>query len=356
MLAKEHQTEASFRASVFSVVRAIPLGETLTYKDVAIRAGRPRACRAVGTVLSTNRDPEIPCHRVIRSDGTYGGYNRGAVKKKTLLEKERALVALERTLGPYYAFRKRNLPWRRTKNPYRILVSEIMLQQTQVPRVIQKYREFIQSFPTVRALHEASLEQVLSVWQGLGYNRRALFLKQIAKALTSTYAGKVPRSAVTLAMLPGIGWATAAAIATYVWNMRILFIETNVRTVFIHHCFQGRKNVTDAELEPFIRTLLARTPNPRQWYAALMDYGTELKHREKNPSRHSAHHVTHTPFRGSQRELRGQILRTVLHRKKVAFSELKKEHVSFPELFTKTVRSLERDGLLTVQGRYVFVR
>jgi A/G-specific adenine glycosylase len=216
------------------------------------------------------------------------------------------------------------LPWRKTKDPYKILISEVMLQQTQVPRVIEKYKEFLKAFPTVQVLARQDLAEVLRVWSGMGYNRRAKFLKSAAEAIVKNYSGKVPRDLAALQSLPGIGSYTAAAIRAFAFNEAVILIETNIRATFIHTFFsadsviptknKGRSlgktdtKITDAELLPLIEKT-AEGQDPREWYWALMDYGAHIKKTHKNPSRASASFVKQSKFEGSIRQVRGAILR-----------------------------------------------
>jgi len=207
-------------------------------------------------------------------------------------------------------WRSPSLKFRRTKgelNPYRILVSEVMLQQTQVDRVIPYYKKFLKTFPTSQALADASLGDVLRAWQGLGYNRRAKMLHETAKAITMIYHSKFPREYDALVALPGVGEYTAHAVRVFAFNEPEVLIETNIRTVFIHHFFPRSRSVTDKEIVRYIVQTLDRK-NPRVWYAALMDYGAHLKKTVPNPSRKSAHHLRQKPFKGSDREIRGALL------------------------------------------------
>jgi A/G-specific adenine glycosylase len=208
----------------------------------------------------------------------------------------------------YYAKNKRVFPWRKAITPYKIVVSEIMLQQTQAPRVIEKFNAFIKAFPNFSSLHNAEFKDVLIAWQGLGYNRRAKYLKQIAEIVITTYNGKLPKDPEILKTLPGIGPHTAGSICAFAFNLPIPFIETNIRSVFIHEFFKDKTDVHDKE----IFSLVGQTvylESPREWYNALMDYGTFLKNQEKNPSRKSVHYVRQSTFKGSDRELRGRILK-----------------------------------------------
>ncbi len=186
-----------------------------------------------------------------------------------------------------------------------------MLQQTQAPRVIEKYNEFIKRFPTVKDLAIASNSDVLAAWQGLGYNRRALFLKKSAEKIVSDYHGIVPSKIEELITLPGIGHNTACAIVTFSFNIPTVFIETNIRTVFIHHFFKDTEDVSDKEIIKLVEKTVD-TDNPRGWYYALMDYGVFLKKEFKNPSRKSKAYLKQSKFEGSRRQVRGEVIRRLL--------------------------------------------
>ena len=203
------------------------------------------------------------------------------------------------------------MPWRQTTDPYKIFISEVMLQQTQVDRVIPKFESFIQKFPTIQHLASAEFKDVLLQWSGLGYNRRALWLHQAAKEVTEKYSGIIPDSIEKLTQLKGVGHNTAAAICAYAFNRPVNYIETNIRAVFIHHFFQDRDDVHDKELLPLVEEYVDKI-HPREWYWALMDYGVYLKKLHKNPARMSKHHIKQSTFEGSNRQLRGRILKLLL--------------------------------------------
>lgn len=219
------------------------------------------------------------------------------------------IVAFRKVVRNYYAKEGRgHLPWRKTRNPYRILVSEVMLQQTQADRVVPYFTHFIKRFPTVAALARAPLSDVLRLWQGLGYNRRAKMLHDAAKAIVLKHNGNVPRDYSELNALPGVGPYTAGAIRAFAWNEPGVLIETNIRAAYIHHFFPKKKNVSDKKLLPYMDAA-TDTKNPREWFSALMDYGSHLKKTVPNPSRKSTHHTKQKPFKGSDREIRGAILK-----------------------------------------------
>lgn len=210
----------------------------------------------------------------------------------------------------FYSSNSREFAWRHIEDPYYVLVSEIMLQQTQTHRVIAKYEEFLAAFPTIQTLAAASLRDVLSVWQGLGYYRRARYLHQLAIIVVNEYGGIIPADPIALQKMPGLGAATASSICAFAFNMPTIFIETNIRTVYIHLFFQGQSDVKDKELMPLIAATVDQK-NPREWYYALMDYGVYLKSQYTNPSRKSAHYNKQSKFEGSDRQIRASILKLI---------------------------------------------
>jgi len=214
----------------------------------------------------------------------------------------------------FYSKNKRSFAWRHTQDPYKILVSEIMLQQTQTHRVQEKYEQFISVFPSFDMLAQHSLHDVLSVWQGLGYNRRGKYLHEIAQRVIRDYAGVLPNCPRELEKLPGIGANTAGSICAFAFNNPTVFIETNIRTVFIHSFFAEKITVSDSEILPLVAATVDQD-NPREWYYALMDYGVFLKKMLPNPSRKSKHHAKQSKFEGSDRQIRGAIIRALTKKK-----------------------------------------
>ncbi len=211
----------------------------------------------------------------------------------------------------------RDLPWRRTRDPYAVLVSEIMLQQTQVSRVEKYWARFMAAFPTVDALAAASVADVLEMWQGLGYNRRALALKRAADTCAAEHAGQLPSTYEGLLALPGVGPATAAGVMAFSHGLPSVYIETNVRAVFLQHLFPDVEKVSDKELWPLVEACCPPAGAPagrdvRAWYYALLDWGSQLKAHGANPSRKSAHYARQSAFEGSRRQKRAWILRRVL--------------------------------------------
>lgn len=205
----------------------------------------------------------------------------------------------------------RDLPWRNTFDPYEVLVSEVMLQQTQVARVQKRWFDWLDVFPTVTSLAEAPLAPVLEAWQGLGYNRRAIALKKAAEQCVRDHGGTIPCDRKELLALPGIGPSTAAGVRVYAYSQPDIYLETNVRTVFIHELFSESEGIADREIVPLVEAT-CDFDDPRGWYYALLDYGAYLKKTIPNPSRRSAHHTTQSKFIGSRRQKRAWLLREVL--------------------------------------------
>lgn len=212
----------------------------------------------------------------------------------------------------------RDLPWRRTSDPYAIWVSEAMLQQTQVARVDGRWQRWLERFPTPEALAQAPAADVLREWQGLGYNRRALALQQAARVVVAA-GGQIPQGEKDLLALPGVGKATAAGIRAFAFDLPGVYLETNVRTVLLHELFAGQEDVPDSRLVPVLQATCpcdASDParDPRTWYYALLDFGAELKRTLPNPSRRSRTHVRQPRFEGSHRQKRAEVLRALLAR------------------------------------------
>ena len=210
------------------------------------------------------------------------------------------------------------MPWRENTEAYFVLVSELMLQQTQVDRVIPKFMAFIERFPNIEALAKASLADVLSLWNGLGYNRRAKYLHEAAEYITKKMNGKLPETKDELMKLPGVGPNTAGAVLAYSFNQPVIFIETNIRTVFFHHFFGNGDMVGDAELKKLLEEMLDRE-HPREFYWALMDYGTWLKKHGYGSIRQSKQYKKQSPLKGSVREVRGQIIRLLMEKDRPLF-------------------------------------
>jgi A/G-specific adenine glycosylase len=255
----------------------------------------------------------------------------------------------------HYRDHGRDLAWRRTTDPYRILVSEIMLQQTQVERVTVKYPAFIDEFPDFPSLARSPLTDILTLWQGMGYNRRAISLQNCARRVVKEYDGILPQDPGVLATFPGIGRATAASICAFAFNMPVVFIETNIRRVFIHFFFSDDEPVHDTDILPLVASSLYQK-NPRIWYWALMDLGSALKKTIPNPNRRSTQYVRQSSFEGSDREIRGRIIKTLLTSPDQDIEELIRSIGGERDRVLRILSTLEREGFLTVTGSVIAIR
>jgi A/G-specific adenine glycosylase len=241
----------------------------------------------------------------------------------------------------------RGMPWREDTRPYYVLVSELMLQQTQVDRVIPKFNAFIARFPDEAALAVASLADVLTLWNGLGYNRRAKFLHDAAKMIMADCGGVFPRTYDELVKLPGVGPNTAGAILNYAFNHATVFIETNVRTVYFHHFFPEGDKVSDAQLRPLLEQTLDQE-HPREFYWALMDYGSWLKRQGVGKINQSHHYKKQSALVGSVREVRGQIIRE-LTAGDMTYEQLRRV-VIVDGRFERALAGVVHDGLVSRRG------
>lgn len=242
----------------------------------------------------------------------------------------------QQTILSWYKENKRDLPWRRTHNPYRIMVSEIMLQQTQVSRVLPKYKEFLHAFPNPKALAESKDSDLLQIWSGLGYWRRARFLKEACKTIEKDFAGKFPKDTQTLKTLPGIGPYTSGAISCFAFNNTKAFIDTNIRRVYLHFFFQNKIDIPDSEIMPLAQKAITNQ-DPREWHWALFDYGA-LVLKDKKINRKSKHYNKQSKFDGSFRSYRAKLLRHLLAQPNQRIE--KNEAIEFLE---EALRKDERD-------------
>jgi len=242
------------------------------------------------------------------------------------------------------------MPWRETADPYLVLVSEVMLQQTQVARVAPAYERFVQAFPDVGSLASAPLEQVLREWRGLGYNRRAVALKRAAQSIAREHGGRVPESADDLLRLPGVGPVTAAGVAAFAYGTPGVYIETNVRAALLHEFFPGEAAVTDAELRPVYEAVMD-SGNPREWLYALMDYGAHVKKLHANPARRSAHHYRQSRFEGSWRQKRARALNALVDAAGSVTPALLAERIDLSaEEARRVLGELEAEGFVVREG------
>lgn len=281
------------------------------------------------------------------------------------------ITKFQQKIFKWYRRNRRDLPWRparqskyrqsparRAQDPYKILVSEVMLQQTQIARVIPKYKEFLTVFPTITALSRAQSPKLLKAWQGLGYWKRALYLRETAKKIVKNYRGRFPKGPHELEKLPGIGHYTARAIACFAFQNQEAFLDTNIRRVYLHFFFRKRRKVSDKEILRIAQKAVWRK-NPREWHYALMDYGA-VALADKKINRKSSHYQRQTPFEGSFRSFRAKTVRFLLasprHRatEKALIASLQKE-LKRSRLRWKAkeiIESLQRDNLIRKNRSY----
>jgi A/G-specific adenine glycosylase len=272
-------------------------------------------------------------------------------------QKTSDILSFRKMIYSFFDINGRTLPWRTDYNPYHIFISEVMLQQTQVDRVTPKFSQFIEKFPTFKALADANLDDVLGVWQGLGYNRRAVSLRDAARIISLQYNGLLPSSPNDLKKLPGIGSATAASIAAFAFNSPTIFLETNIRTVFIYHFFSHSKDpVPDSAIIPLCE-LAIDEKNARKWYSALMDYGTVLKKQVGNLSQKSKGYKKQTPFTGSVRQMRGAILKQLLIQSPQTTEDLSALLEKKPAEIMSIIEVLLKEGIISNdKGKYCITK
>ncbi|MDR1972058.1 MAG: A/G-specific adenine glycosylase [Treponema sp.] len=256
------------------------------------------------------------------------------------------ITAFREAVYSNYEKEKRSFPWRTNTNPWGILVSEFMLQQTQTDRVIDYWNQWMEKWPSARLLHEASMEDVLKAWSGLGYNRRCYNLKDCARRIVKDHGGEVPKNHIDLEQLSGVGPYTAHAVPCFAYNIPTVFIETNIRAAVLHFFFKDKEGVRDKELFPVLRAALDHK-DPRTWYWALMDYGFALKKLIPNPNRRSAHYTRQSPFEGSFRQYRGAVLRVLAQEGPAGMMELQRRSgiESDVDLY-RVIVSLEKDQMV----------
>jgi len=255
-----------------------------------------------------------------------------------------------KTVNEFFIKFRRSFPWRDTADPYAILVSEIMLQQTQTHRVVPKYINWLALFPTVQTLAKASLAEVLTTWSGLGYNRRGKYLWESAKIIVENFDGKIPSDYRQLRTLPGVGEYTANAVLAFAYNLPTIVLETNIRTALLHHFFaDSDQKISDSRLKEILIQVIDKK-DPRNWYYALMDYGAWLKTEGYDYFHKQKTHIKQKPFKGSERFVRGYLLRESLKLKEIKVKVLKLSDVVLPgytaEQIQKVADDLAREGLV----------
>lgn len=259
------------------------------------------------------------------------------------------ITQFQKQILSWYNIHKRDLPWRKTSDPYKILVSEIMSQQTQLARVVPKYEAWLQVFPSVNKLAMAKQSEVLRLWSGLGYNRRALYLQKCAQAIVHDHKGIFPKTKEQLQTLPGIGEYTAAAVSCFAFNKQIAVLDTNIRKVILINFKQYLAKDTPKALLQVAEQLLP-TGKAKEWNQALMDYASAVLKKEKIPI------PKQSTFKGSNRYYRGQIVKHLLTHHEVTIDELQTILQKDKEFLEKIVAGLDKDALVKKEGKIISLR
>ena len=245
------------------------------------------------------------------------------------------------------------------KRVYALVNYEEVIEYLELPF----YKKWLRDFPSWKKLAEASQIEVLMHWKGLGYNSRALRLHKLAKLVTTEYSGRLPQSREVLEKLPGIGPYTSGAICAFAYQQPASLIETNIRRVYLHHFFKGKENVNDQEilkkiqrsLPPLAREVSGGRRGIRDWYYALMDYGSYLAKTIPNPNRKSKHYAKQLKFEGSDRQIRGKILGILLEKGKINSPTLMRVVGEDMVRVTRVIRRLESEGFLKTTAHSIWL-
>jgi A/G-specific adenine glycosylase len=287
---------------------------------------------------------------------------------------DKKIKTFQKEILTWYKNHQRDLPWRKTRDPYCILISEVMSQQTQLSRVVPKYEAWIAIFPTVHDLAKANISEVLKYWSGLGYNRRALNLKRAAEKISEQYDNVFPNTEKELISLPGIGTYTARAVLCFAFDEQIAVVDTNVRKVILTQILNrhsrersdsGILQLADSErIAPFagmtekefeeIATQLLPHGMAYEWNQALMDYAAMVLKKEKIAIPKQSKYV------GSHRYYRSKVLKILLEKNKVKVDEigefLKNDYtLAEKDWLEKLLKELEKEGFISIDGQDVFL-
>jgi A/G-specific adenine glycosylase len=268
------------------------------------------------------------------------------------------IVLFRKKIYDFYQQNKRDFAWRDDHGHYSVLVSELMLQQTQTARVAIKFEQWMKRFPTLKSVADASTYEIAATWQGLGYNRRGLALQRAAKMIMDDFSGQLPQDLKLLQKLPGIGPNTAGSISAFAFNIPVVFIETNIRTVFLYEFFSGVSAVHDEQILSLVQQTVDQH-DARSWYYALMDYGVYLKKELKATNKSSKHYTRQSKFVGSRREMRGAIVRVLTQHRQLGHEDLMiLVHNEVPHNAHSAdivVRQLLHEGLIQERNHHYFL-
>lgn len=328
---------------IFKTIRAV-LGEVKGFPSVSSLWWREREFLTILVLNRRERSRQNPEETPVRKNSEYPSIYTSPFSEKSTED----IGKFHRIIREFYRDQGRTLPWRQTRDPYQIFVSEFMLQQTQVERVLKKYGTFISVFPDFSSLAHAPLHHIIALWQGLGYNRRCIYMKQSAEAVVQRFGGKLPEVSEQLSALPGIGCTTAAALVTFAYNIPTVFVETNIRRVFIYFFFPDSPAVRDTDIFPVVEKTLDHE-DPRQWYYALMDYGVWLKKRFGNINHRSKSYKKQPAFAGSDRQIRGNVLKTLVAEPGLSGYKIAKRLSENNRRVQKILSCLREEGFLKLE-------
>jgi A/G-specific adenine glycosylase len=276
---------------------------------------------------------------------------------------QKKVEEIQEKILDFYNSNKRDLPWRHTQNPYYIHLSEIMLQQTQVSRVIEYYNKFTSIYPTLESMAQAPKPELLSNWQGLGYNNRILRLQKTAQIIQKEYKREYPQIQKELEKLPGIGSYTSGAILSFAFNQESKVVDTNIRRILIHE-FNLDEEIKQKELEE-IAQIITPKGKAREWNNALMDYGalelsakkTKIKSKGKQ-----------SKFIGSTRWVRSQILKQLLEQQEtqdgykngdeievsgINIEEVREKYVDYD--LDSILEKMQKDDLIIIKENMIHI-
>jgi len=258
-----------------------------------------------------------------------------------VLPHQKRIEVFRRKIFDFYGDNRRSFPWRETRDRYAVMVSEIMLQQTQAERVVSKFTAWMDRFPDVAVLASAPLRDVLALWSGLGYNSRGQRLQSSARMVTERFGGVVPAAPAQLKTLPGIGDYTCRSIPVFADNLDVAAVDTNIRRIIIHE-FALPEETSKRSIQIAAEQLLP-PGRSRDWHNALMDYGSLFLTSRATGIRSL---TKQSKFRGSKRWYRGRLLKELVASEQLLLEEIGERYSDCPWGIREIIDALVRDGLV----------
>ena len=244
----------------------------------------------------------------------------------------------------FYRLNGRSFPWRQTTDRYAVMISEIMLQQTQAERVVPKFEAWLQQFPDIPHLASAPLQQVLWFWSGLGYNSRAVRLQRCASIIMDSFGGIVPGEPAILKTFPGIGEYTCRSIPVFADNLDTAAVDTNIRRIMIHELGLP-EDISPTKLQQEAEALVP-SGRSRDWHNALMDYGSLVLTSKKTGIRPL---TKQSRFQGSKRWYRGKLIKELINSDGMFLEEVSEKYASCPWDLDEIINNLISEGLVERQ-------